>query len=882
MADGARGFWAALEPEAEGTDGAKGGAPTPFVNSFLQTTLGSLRYNTSQAGSPLPIVYGTCRVSVNFLEFWGYQTNTGKGSKGGGGKSGGGGKKSSSPNSSVFVALGICQGPISFSGSIYGSNNANRIWANAGIAYGPSAVGLNAIVGNDGQAPDPVFASQDPNQPVIGYSGTAYCTGDPLQLGQSTAVPNVSFEITGFMRGTVGTEFPNDANPAYIITDMISNVRYGAGFPVSAIDSGGSIKDFANYCQAVGLGMSLLLDRCQPAAQWVETICQLAVAAPFFSAGLLKIVPYALTAYASNGGSWTPNLVPQYSVADRDFIDWGGDSDPVIVTRSDPTMATNWFGIEYYDASNAYNPNIAYSFDQGAIDQYGLRNEAVSEGHAFTSTVSAQVSSELQLRRKQLILNTFKFQLGWVFALLDPMDVIEITDLRAGLNAYPVRITSIEENDNGELSFLAEDMPGVPSQNPRYNMVVPTSHVPGILVDPGPVNPPVVFALPTELSDNQGLELAIAVCGVNPALWGGCFVYVSTDGNTYAQLPRTITTPARMGVLSAPWPLGPNPDTVDVLHVDLTESQSSLTSGTQAQADQDVTLAYIGHPNGQFEWISYTTATLQAQYKYALGGYTRRAQFSSKVTEAAPVGSSFVRVDASIYQVPYQAKQIGSNMWLKFVSFNIFGGGLENVADVVAYEIKVPPPPPPNDVTGFGVAQNGNVVSFSWNPITDPFNDLIDQSLKGFDIGYTAFTTGSPLLSDTGVPLVGDAGQVLLSDSAIGGASGVIPDWSQFIPLTQVAAGTEMTNAEVPPGTWVFGIRAHDIADQLSPDITTAVLSVINANQSIYSKDEAPLWPGAKNGFVRHYTGVLTPEGTKTVDQYVALAPPPVPVLISG
>jgi hypothetical protein len=50
-----------------------------------------------------------------------------------------------------------------------------------------------------------VFVSSDTNTPVLGYSGTCYVTGTPLQLGSTPALPNVSFEITGFEVGTVGT-----------------------------------------------------------------------------------------------------------------------------------------------------------------------------------------------------------------------------------------------------------------------------------------------------------------------------------------------------------------------------------------------------------------------------------------------------------------------------------------------------------------------------------------------------------------------------------------------------------------------------------------------------------------------------------------------------
>src|SRR5579863_5191217 len=157
------------------TPAGKGGGPSPFVNAFTNPTIGSLRYNTSQAGSPIFICYGTQRVSVNLLEFWNFQgASAGSSSGGGKGLGSSGGKKGANQQYSVDVAFGICQGPVSFTGSIYGDAGENRIWANGGLSNGLSKVGLNGYAGNDGQPPDPVFASADVNQPVIGYSGTCY------------------------------------------------------------------------------------------------------------------------------------------------------------------------------------------------------------------------------------------------------------------------------------------------------------------------------------------------------------------------------------------------------------------------------------------------------------------------------------------------------------------------------------------------------------------------------------------------------------------------------------------------------------------------------------------------------------------------------------
>src|SRR6266568_5338886 len=199
--------------------GGKGGGPTPFSNAFRPATLASLRYNTSQGGSPVPICYGTPRVSINLVEFWGEQ-GFGSASKGGKGLGSSGGKKGSNANYSVDVAFALGQGPVNFTGApsgfLNGSTLENRVWANGSVA-GIDRTPVNVYDGNDGQSADPVFVSSDTNTPVLGYSGTSYVTGTPLQLGSTPALPNFSVEIPGFAVGTVGSLYPGDANPASIV-----------------------------------------------------------------------------------------------------------------------------------------------------------------------------------------------------------------------------------------------------------------------------------------------------------------------------------------------------------------------------------------------------------------------------------------------------------------------------------------------------------------------------------------------------------------------------------------------------------------------------------------------------------------------------------------
>ena len=436
----------------------KGGGPTPFVNAFGNPAIGSLRYNTSQAGSPIHLCYGTCRVSVNLIEFWGF-TGAG-GGKGGKGLGSSAGKKGANQSYAVNVAFALCQGPASFTGASHGSGGNNRIWSNGGVAEGLAAVGLNGFPGSDGQAPDPVFASADPNTPVLGYSGTCYVTGTPMQLGGTPALPNLQFEVTGMAAGTAGPDFPDDARPDHIVTDLLSNPRYGAGFPAANLDSG-SIADWGNYCQAAKLAMSLLLDRQQPCARWLEEIAQLTVSAVVWSGTTVKIIPYGDQALGANGASWAPDLTWEYSLGDADFIDFGGGSDPVLLLRDDPAQATNWLSIEYMDSGHSYNPQIVPVWDQGLIDRFGLRSEPPVQAHEFTNPSSAALAAQLMLQRKAYIRNTYRFKLGWRYSRLEPMDIVLLTDPALGLAEAPVRITQIDEDDNGELTVTAEEIPGV-------------------------------------------------------------------------------------------------------------------------------------------------------------------------------------------------------------------------------------------------------------------------------------------------------------------------------------------------------------------------------------------------------------------------------------
>src|SRR5205823_11147492 len=74
--------------------------------------------------------------------------------------------------------------------------------------------------------------------------------------------------------------------------------------------------------------------------------------------------------------------------------------------------------------------------------------------------LTGAVVAQLVLQRALLFRNTYSFKLGWKYCLLEPMDLVQISDPRLGVAALTVRITAVEEDDEGTLTITAEDFFG--------------------------------------------------------------------------------------------------------------------------------------------------------------------------------------------------------------------------------------------------------------------------------------------------------------------------------------------------------------------------------------------------------------------------------------
>lgn len=610
---------------------------------------------SSAYGLPIPIVHGTTRVSGNLLWYSDFKALAHTSSQGG---KGGPAFENTTYTYSAAMAFGLCEGPVAAIGRVWLGKEQRTL----------ADLGFTAFLGTATQG---TWGWMDTAHPAesLEYRRLAYTAAAAYDLGTSASIGNHSFEISGPLRfgGPAGVI---DANPRDSIVALLTDPHTGAGWPAGRL---GDLGRFADACAAYGLFVSLALTEQRPAAEIVQEIIRAANAQPVFSEGVLKIVPYADQAASANGVTYTPDVTPLYDLDDDDFIVTGPE-DPVRCVRRSPADAFNQVTVEYLNRANDYNAETAEAKDQAAIELFGLRPMQVMRLHCIQDRAIAQSVADHTLRRVLYLRNTYQFRLAWTYAHLEPMDLVTLTDPGLGLVRAPVRILEIEESEDGLLQIDAEEVLGEVATAATYASQQGAGYTPNLNAAPGNASAPVVFEPPFSLTNGAAEVWVGASGGPN---WGGAHVWVSRDGTTYTRA-GTISARARHGTLTATLAAGADPDTAHTLAVDTTVSAATLLAATTADADALATLCWVGG-----ELIAYRDATLTSAYHYDLG-YLRRGCFQT-APASHPAGTAFIRLDGAPARIPYFPADVGSTLYVKLQSFNLTGGGLQDLSGLTPF-----------------------------------------------------------------------------------------------------------------------------------------------------------------------------------------------------
>ena len=747
-----------------------GGAPSFHTEDPI---IAAMRINTSAYGKAIALCYGKSRVAGNLIWYNDFTAipHTTTSSGGGGGKGGGGGGSSSQTSYTYTAAaiMGLCEGVIGSIGSIW----AGKTKTDA------TTLGLSVYTGTPSQTPFGFITTNHPGE-ALNYRRLAYVATGAYDLGDNASLPNHTFEIDGLLPFSASIR---DALPSDILVDYLSDAYHGAGFPAGKI---GNLTQWANYCTAAGLFVSPAYTSQEQASEALARLFQCGNAAPFSSEGMLKVVPYGDTAITGNGVTYTPANTAQYALTDDDFL--GETEDPVIVLRGNPADAFNQVQVKYTNRLNQYNDDVVEAKDQANIELYGLRPMQPIDLGDICDINAARAVAQIALQRSLYIRNTYRFTLGWKYCLLEPMDIVTLTEgSGTGLSGVAVRITLIEETDAGEFNVEAEDFIGGIASHVAY----PTQQAGGYSTNynqsPGSVVPPAFF----ERRVGKQISIGIAVTG-NSALWGGCNVWVSRDDSTYKRVAN-VTGRARYGSLNATIGSG----TSDTIDVQLAGIGGELLSGTAADADQFTTECFVDG-----EIVAYQTAAMTGTNRYSLSGLNRGGFGTTAASHLA--GSTFIRVDDAIVDSdPLDVSMVGQSLWFKFTSYNVFGGGQQGLSEARAFQYIVKGTPL--------YTQPANVQN-----IVDVFRD-----------GRTMLTW-----------------DVVLDDRDVDYEIRKGATWA----TAQVLGRTPNTEF-VTDGDGTYWVAAHaDQAYSATPASITLAGSVLVANVVATYDEEATLWGGSLSG----------------------------------
>ena len=146
--------------------------------------------------------------------------------------------------------------------------------------------------------------------------------------------------------------------------------------------------------------------------------------------------PVVITYTTQAAGSYTPNLTPVYDLTDSDFVDEKGNKDPVQVERVDIFSLPTIQRIEVCRATtNIATPVEAR--DQSQIELFGPRVGSTIQAHEICDEfIMGPLIAQTILQRELYVRTKFTFKLSWEYCLLDPMDIVTITDANLGFDNY--------------------------------------------------------------------------------------------------------------------------------------------------------------------------------------------------------------------------------------------------------------------------------------------------------------------------------------------------------------------------------------------------------------------------------------------------------------
>jgi hypothetical protein len=517
--------------------------------------------------------------------------------------------------------------------------------------------------------------------------------------------------------------FTADLTPSGASPKIVTLLAFKCTQPPSYPRALGNILDSATLdlcrqqCRANGLWGSLVMDSQQKASDWLADLYTAMNAAPVWSGFTLKSIPYSEVSAVGNGAIYIAPTAsgPVANLTESDFI--GDTTQPLVsVERKAQVDVPNLLQIQHPARVAEYDQVVVSQPETGAIAIYGPRKDSPKTMNMVQDPAVARMLLGVMVRRQNYLRNTYKFTLNAKWKLLEPMDLITlpqsatmptINGQPATAATIPVRLTSIAEDEKFQLDCQAEpfiygccapsdsfSLPSVPATTQ------PQPYTPTVGASPGSVNAPIIFEPVPRLYGATNQPWLWLVVSATATVYGGCNVFLSTDGGASYNQVGQINDSAITGVSTADWPAAADPDTTNDLALNLSESNGTLLSYQTSDEDNFLYPCYVAGGNSSipYELMTYSVATLTATNQYTLkataGNHLRRAVFGAPGTAGVdhPSGSRWAWLGAlgtatqsGILKLPMDPSWIGVVLHFKFCSFNNYLGANQSLTDATDY-----------------------------------------------------------------------------------------------------------------------------------------------------------------------------------------------------
>lgn len=668
--------------------------------TIRENKISSFTVSTAEYGSTVPEILGTTRISPNVIYYDDFTAHEHRHSQ----KSGKGGRSRTTTITytyTVAVILALCEGQISGIGKMWKDKNLYQ--------YPNGDIGLTLSDGKADQKPWAFVAGKHPDK-ALAYPGLAYMAG-VIDLGDGGSMPSYNFEVKGKL---LETGDGIDVNPADYILYVLNKIGLG-GIEIDGIEN------YRQYCKEADMLISTPSDKldAKAAREIINDIANITNAYIFWSNNRLKIVPRADRPV----GEWKPDKTIRYNLTPDDFIPQTGGV-CVSYSRKDSSEIYNRISVEFLNRANAYEKEIVNYQDNDDIKDFGVRQASTTQAHyLYTKTRAVRLAEEL-CRKNKYERVKYTFKLDWAFCRLEPGDLVMLNDPLMGIENQPAMIDSVTEGANGVLTLTAISRAKGDYSAAEYD--VHQSERPFVNYNvEAPDTVPLIIQPPRALLGDVP-EIWIAAKGVGD-MWGGCKVFVSDDNDSYT-LAGQIENTARMGTLVSDV-------TADATDIEV-DSTGTFISASEKSAQMGDTRCWLDG-----ECIDYVTASLLSNGHWKLSGCLRGQDGTTAATHKA--GCDFVRLDEAILKIKSTKRRMGSSVYLKFPSFNIFYAGDQDLSQVKAHEVTLKtyylPPKAPTNLTVSKVDWNATQLKLKWQEDPDPIYDVK---------GYNIYLNGSKLAED--------------------------------------------------------------------------------------------------------------------------------------